>query len=287
MTAATIDNAKAFADIRTFLIEAGAYAKLHQKTAKCHFKAGEQAVTETDLAISKLAQERLAGWLAQAGHVLLDEESIADKGTPAEVFARTRYQWILDPIDGTAGYAMGRRMWGVSLALWENGRPLMGGIILPVQRALMLCDGVHSWIVEEMGTSDEVVSDLSAKAMPVNSQTFVESFQADCLRWGSDVFRNRAWVNTPESGVQGFYSALTGRAAASLVLPMYSIWDIAGAASLARCGGFTVRDFETGARKETYGADDFQNNWKLARAWVYGPDETYDAVRAAIKASAV
>lgn len=286
MSVETIDGARAFADMRDFLIEAGAFAKAKQKGVECHYKDGEQAVTETDLAVSRLAQERLGGWLARDGHVLLDEESIADKGTPAEIFARTRYQWILDPIDGTAGYALGRGMWGVSLALWENGRPLLGGIILPVQRVLMLCDGARSWIVEERGTAEESERDLRAAPMAVNSQTFVESYQADCLRWGADIFRNRAWVNTPESAVQGFYCALTGRAAASVAMPMYSIWDIAGAASLARCGGFAVRDFDTGAHKETYGAGDFKDNWKLARPLVFGPSDTYAAVREAIRASA-
>ncbi|MBI1757067.1 MAG: hypothetical protein HYR64_08185, partial [Fimbriimonas ginsengisoli] len=39
--------------------------------------------------------------------------------------------WAVDPIDGTSNYAFGSPLWGVSVALVQDRRPVVGGIFLP------------------------------------------------------------------------------------------------------------------------------------------------------------
>ncbi|MEG2120240.1 MAG: inositol monophosphatase family protein, partial [Pseudoflavonifractor sp.] len=39
--------------------------------------------------------------------------------------------WVLDPIDGTANLVHGFRHSAVSLALWENGAPVLGVVYQP------------------------------------------------------------------------------------------------------------------------------------------------------------
>lgn len=40
-------------------------------------------------------------------------------------------QWLLDPIDGTSNYALGSPLWGVSVALAQEGKIVAGCVVLP------------------------------------------------------------------------------------------------------------------------------------------------------------
>jgi fructose-1,6-bisphosphatase/inositol monophosphatase family enzyme len=135
-----MDVQKAISDIKNFLLDAGNLAVKKQKSAKVSYKDGNQALTETDIAISKMSRDTFAAWFKDPAHVLIDEESTDQIGTPAETFAHSTYQWALDPIDGTAGYALGRRLWGISLGILEKGVPLAGGIYLPALNEMLLAD---------------------------------------------------------------------------------------------------------------------------------------------------
>ncbi|MFT5703921.1 MAG: histidinol phosphatase-like enzyme (inositol monophosphatase family) [Rickettsiales bacterium] len=43
-----------------------------------------------------------------------------------------KYQWVLDPIDGTVSFVMGRPIFGTLIALCENGVPILGIINQPI-----------------------------------------------------------------------------------------------------------------------------------------------------------
>ena len=42
-----------------------------------------------------------------------------------------RYQWILDPLDGTAWFVLGVPIFGILVALLESNKPILGVIHLP------------------------------------------------------------------------------------------------------------------------------------------------------------
>lgn len=278
-----MDTAAALADIQAILAEAGALAVRAQKGVRTTYKDGNQALTETDLAISRLTQARLAPWLSQPGHVLLDEESIDQAGTPDKVFAETEYQWVLDPIDGTAGYALGRKLYGISLGLLHRGVPLLGGIYLPAQKELLLADTTRAWRVENAFTADAVESPLQCEAMPVHNQIFVESYFGHLHPWNSQgPSSQHIWLNTPESAVQGLFTALTGQAAASTMVRMFSIWDVAAALAMAKRASFAVKSMTDGRLWERLTAADFQPNWKLADTWLLSAEQNYTVVRDAL-----
>jgi len=44
--------------------------------------------------------------------------------------------WIVDPLDGTTNYSQGLPFFAVSIALWENGEPVVGVVYLPVLNEL-------------------------------------------------------------------------------------------------------------------------------------------------------
>lgn len=61
-------------------------------------------------------------------HAFLGEESGA--------VGKSRYTWVIDPLDGTSNYLRGFPHWCVSIALVENGEPTLGVIFDPLRNEL-------------------------------------------------------------------------------------------------------------------------------------------------------
>ncbi|MDH7639508.1 3'(2'),5'-bisphosphate nucleotidase CysQ [Sphingomonas oryzagri] len=89
-------------------------------------KAGGEPVCEIDLAVDHFLKGRLAAIDPEAGW--LSEETADDK---ARLGARR--VWVVDPIDGTRDYLRGRTGWAVSVALVEDGRPILGVLDAPAR----------------------------------------------------------------------------------------------------------------------------------------------------------
>ena len=63
------------------------------------------------------------------GHSILSEESGAETHN-------SRYQWIIDPLDGTANFLNGIPLFAVSIAALKDGVPIVGVIYNPVGNSL-------------------------------------------------------------------------------------------------------------------------------------------------------
>ncbi len=87
-------------------------------------KTDSTPVSEADMAVNRLLEHRLAG--ARPAYGWLSEES-ADQ--PARLEAKR--VWIVDPIDGTRAFVDGRPYWSLSVALVENGTPVLGVVYAP------------------------------------------------------------------------------------------------------------------------------------------------------------
>ena len=78
--------------------------------------------------------------LADKGAELVMREAIAkrfpDHGIIGEEFGninpKAKYQWVLDPIDGTVSFVMGRPIFGTLIALCVDGKPILGIINQPI-----------------------------------------------------------------------------------------------------------------------------------------------------------
>ena len=82
-------------------------------------KQDKSPVTEADLAVEQCLRDELAA-------------RFPDHGLVGEEFPRanpdSRFQWIMDPIDGTISFSRGIPLWGTILGLYVDGQPVVGVI---------------------------------------------------------------------------------------------------------------------------------------------------------------
>ena len=105
--------------------EAGALAlSLFRTELKNWTKGASSPVTEADIAVNDLLEKRLRE--ATPDYGWLSEESADD---PARL--ERRLVWVVDPIDGTRNYLAGKEDWCVSVALVDNGSPLLASVFAP------------------------------------------------------------------------------------------------------------------------------------------------------------
>jgi len=87
------------------------------------YKEGEEVVTEVDGRINQIVIDEI--YQTYLSHGVLGEEGDAQKNKLAT------YQRITDPIDGTIPYARGIKSSCFSLALLENGKPILWCVYQP------------------------------------------------------------------------------------------------------------------------------------------------------------
>ena len=93
------------------------------RTVSVTHKPDGTEVTEADREAERMMREHLAD--ARPNHAVLGEEFGASGPDDA------RYRWVLDPVDGTAGFTIGVPLFGTLVALLEDGEPVVGVIHFP------------------------------------------------------------------------------------------------------------------------------------------------------------
>ncbi len=118
--------------LTTAVREAGELAlRKFRAPLRSWMKGNASPVCEADIAVNELLQDRLPGAAEDFGW--LSEETEDD---PRRLQARRL--WIVDPIDGTRAYIGGRPDWSISVALVEQGRPVIAAIFAPFENEMFL-----------------------------------------------------------------------------------------------------------------------------------------------------
>ena len=104
--------------------EAGALClEIQQNLGDVKYKSKKDVVTRADIASEKLIVEGLRA--AFPTHSIRTEEAGIIEGSDP------RYRWIIDPVDGTVNFSRGSPLWGISIALHFEGKPLVAVVNLP------------------------------------------------------------------------------------------------------------------------------------------------------------
>jgi myo-inositol-1(or 4)-monophosphatase len=114
--------------------------ELYQQPHTITMKGEIDLVTEADIAAESAVTASLTEDAPEIG--IMAEESYQGKkeAPPGRI-------WVVDPLDGTTNFAHGVPIFAVSIALLENGRPLIGVIYCPLQDELFCAGkGGGSWL---------------------------------------------------------------------------------------------------------------------------------------------
>ncbi len=149
-------------------------------------------VTSADRAIESLLREAILE--RYPDHGIVGEEESAHE-------SRSRYTWVIDPIDGTRSFMTGSPLWGTLLGLLRDGSPLLGVLCQPVLDEIFLGAPSGAWLSsngrrERIGTRQSI--ELSQATLASTHPALFAGAEADafaaleaqCLmsRFGGDCY---------------------------------------------------------------------------------------------------
>lgn len=158
-------------------------------------KPDRTPVTDADHAVEAIIRSTLRA--ARPDDDIFGEEMGSDSAGTGSQPGR---QWIIDPIDGTAGFLRGLPIWGTLVALALDGVPVVGAISAPALGTQWFgAQGLGAWTTRT-GQSEEVplqvsaVAALSDATVSYNSlaQWVADGRQSAVLELGAKAWRSRA-----------------------------------------------------------------------------------------------
>ena len=207
-------------------IDAGNRAVRVQTSSVISSKGGFDIVTNGDLESQAIILDRLRTSFPEIP--VVTEESDTHILTHDIFFA-------VDPIDGTRNYSVRGSDWGVSIALIENGAPILGMIYHPV-RSLLLAGGPKS-----PTTINTTPAKLNPKRQLKDSMIAVEVTWNTTKEDMDDYFaigKNSCGIRNLLAATANTTDVLLGVTGAYLSRRIGKIWDFAaGAALIAGAGG--------------------------------------------------
>lgn len=101
--------------------------KYFKSQPKVSYKPDKSPVTRADIEAEKLIRKIISQKFPD--HGIMGEEL-------PSVNPKAKYQWVIDPIDGTKSFIRGMPFWSTLLALLENGRPIIGISFSPADNGI-------------------------------------------------------------------------------------------------------------------------------------------------------
>ena len=208
--------------------EAGALAmRWFGKPVDVWDKGQNNPVCEADLSVDRLLKERLLG--ARPDHGWLSEETADD---PSRL--ERRRVWVVDPIDGTRDFIRGRTGFAVSIALVEDGAPVLAALCAPAREQMFVAEAgkgatLNGEALAVSGCGAVTGCRLPADISTITARYWPEAWNAEAVEKPNGLALRIAKIAAAEA--DAFFE---GR-------PMGE-WDIAAAALVLTEAGGTITD---------------------------------------------
>ncbi len=153
-----------------------------------------------------------------------------------------RYQWVLDPIDGTKAFVAGSYLFGTLIALLDEGRPLLGVIHHPLLDDHLIGNGQGAWLngrqvhVRPCQRLDKAIL-LNTDHWNVANHQDRDAFESLSRR----VQRYNNWGDC-----HGYYLVATG-GADIMTDPILNDWDLMALIPIIEGAGGRITDWQGGA----------------------------------------
>lgn len=225
-----------------FTQKAGKRLKLkHQNIDTLCFKSSRVSslVTKSDIYISTLFAKTIQKHFSHLNYMIIDEETITHYG--ADIFKtidQTEFQFVIDPIDGTLQYANNHPLFGISIGVYKNKKPLLGIIYLPILNELVYSDGKKAFWVQNSFKKNEIKTELLPGKKPTPPIIFGHLW---FWRLTDNFSTNKALFLNYFSAVSQSFYPLIGKARAYCM--KLHLWDIAGTIPIADYLGLKIHEY--------------------------------------------
>jgi histidinol-phosphatase len=200
-------------------------------------------VTEADRAVEELLRARLAD--ARPGDAVLGEE-FGTSGATAETAGGRR--WIVDPIDGTKGYARGIPVWATLVALEVDGELVAGVVSAPAL-------GSRWWGANGMGTRRDgepvTVSQVARIEDAHLAYDSVDAFESVGLDAEFLALARRCWRARGFGDFWAHMLVADGSIDIAVEVGGLAVWDIAAVKVVVEQAGGRCTDVRGDARIDT------------------------------------
>ncbi len=220
-------------------------------------KGNEDPVTMADLKVNDLIIKRINEKYRDIPWGILTEENVKLK---SEFFSpRSKWQWVIDPLDGTKDFIQGTGNYAMHLALNYNQKPYIGAVLIPEKDELWISDGKMLSCETSKGFKKKI---LPPKEKSLNEMILVSSKNHRNKNLEDLVEK----INFKEVNIMGsigckLASIIRGDSDIyiSLSLPGESCpkdWDFAAPEAILRAAGGAITDLDN--KNLSYNKNDFE-----------------------------
>lgn len=186
-------------------------------------------LTEYDLLTEKFITSKLIAEFPD--HSLIGEES-HDDSTSASL--KDDYVWIIDPIDGTLNFSLGRKEFTISIGLFKKGEPFAGVIYAPARNEMYYAEKNRGSFLN--GQKINCVS----KSLTDTPMHHVQLHKVDVDSLISDVIQFSAQVKRYGGSAALDLSMVANGEIDTQLTTSLKIWDIAAAIVIVQEAGGAV-----------------------------------------------
>lgn len=255
----------------SFLKEAGELALSNQNKTTAEFKEQNSElaqptsiVTQTDKDISSLFRKYLKD-NSKSTYTIIDEETVPSLTTFLSENKNEEYVWMIDPIDGTRPYYQGFNLWGILLALFKNGEPVLSFCYIPSDKSLIYADTKKATHLMNAFTKDEDSITLAnhkelTKDSIVICPYFLRDNNNNVIKYRTDSF---GMIDLSSAAIE-IFNVHNGNAHGAFFGTPMSLWDIAISILIGKHTGLKL--FNIDINKEITNLN--FNNLRLREDWV-------------------
>ena len=185
------------------------------------------------------------------------QEHFPDHGILGEEFDThnpdAKFQWVLDPIDGTKTFVTGTYLFGTLIALLQDGRPIMGAINNPITDQFLVGDSQQTWLNGAPVKVRDCQTITQATLLTTNPLTVHEYRDGAAF----ESLARQAKLYRTWGDCHGYYLVATGYADIMVDAAMH-IWDVAALVPIIEGAGGIITDY--------YGGDPMTGEGAIATA---------------------
>jgi 3'(2'), 5'-bisphosphate nucleotidase len=226
--------------INQIAAEAGSIIMGYRGQVEASFKDDRSPVTKADKEASDHIMSSLRA-LTPDIPVVSEEATLENN---LEAMCSPQY-WVTDPLDGTRSYLDGHDGFGVHIALFSDGTPVLGVAHFPAQEKTYFTDGNRAYL--QVGAhSPEIIKANQQQDQP-NLSVAVDWEE----KQRPATINGLPYSAIPGVGGERICMVAAGDVDMAWMVPptqySYSIWDIAASHTILKAAGGELVDSDTGA----------------------------------------